>query len=221
MSDQEFKPSEALLGLNQTASELIDAIRVTRAPEETIDAVRLKLNQALALLDGHARPGPYAQAELNSSAFWNASRRDPQSLMPYSPVIGDYNPVSARFRFFEVGDQLEGHGDIPVRFVGSPGNSHGGYVAAILDEAMGLLNFMHGAGAFTGTLSVRYHRPTPILTPLHVHAEITHREGRKLHTRGELRCNGELTASSEGVFIVPQGDFPGTSGNHQAVSGSS
>jgi acyl-coenzyme A thioesterase PaaI-like protein len=56
----------------------------------------------------------------------------------------------------------------------------------------------------TGTMSVRYHRPTPIERELSLAAEMLQREGRKIRARAEIRCDGEVTASAEGVFIRPR-----------------
>jgi acyl-CoA thioesterase FadM len=60
---------------------------------------------------------------------------------------------------------------------------------------------VHGVGAFTGTLTVRYERPTPLAKPLEMVAWVDRMEGRKVHTQGELRHDGAVTARAEGVFV--------------------
>ena len=58
----------------------------------------------------------------------------------------------------------------------------------------------------TGTLTIRYRRPTPLLAPLELAARNTGREGRKIFTWGGIYYQGELTAEAEGIFIeVPPG----------------
>jgi hypothetical protein len=53
----------------------------------------------------------------------------------------------------------------------------------------------------TGTLTIAYRRPTPLLAPLVLAARHTGREGRKVFAWGGLYHEGELTAEAEGVFI--------------------
>ena len=53
----------------------------------------------------------------------------------------------------------------------------------------------------TGTLTVRYRRPTPLLAPLELAARHTGREGRKVYAWGGIYHQGELTAEADGVFI--------------------
>jgi acyl-CoA thioesterase FadM len=60
---------------------------------------------------------------------------------------------------------------------------------------------INGVGAFTGTLSVRYERPTPLGEAIEMEAWIERTEGRKVFARGEMRHQGAVTARAEGVFI--------------------
>jgi acyl-coenzyme A thioesterase PaaI-like protein len=91
-----------------------------------------------------------------------------------------------------------------VRFVGAPQTVHGGIVAAVLDEIMGLTNYLNGAGSFTGEMTVRFHRPTPIETDLELLGETVSVEGRKVRSRAEIRVEGELCASAHALFIRPR-----------------
>ena len=54
----------------------------------------------------------------------------------------------------------------------------------------------------TGTLTIRYRRPTPLLAPLELAARHTGQEGRKVFAWGGLYHEGELTAEAEGIFIL-------------------
>ena len=83
---------------------------------------------------------------------------------------------------------------------------HGGVVAELFDELLGLANIAVGEGAMTGTLKIRYNRPTPLLAPLELVARNTGRDGRKVFAWGGIYHDGELTAEAEGIFIdVMQG----------------
>ena len=54
----------------------------------------------------------------------------------------------------------------------------------------------------TGTLEVRYRRPTPLHTDLRFDATLDRRDGRKLFTSGRLYAGDELTAEAKGLFIT-------------------
>lgn len=196
----------ALDRTSESCARLADALRVSDAPDAVLDDVRACIESATELLRAHARPGPHSQSVLDhtTAEFFSAHLLDPQEVMPFSPVIGRLNPVSPRLEFHAVGNRIEGRGVFPVRFVGAPQTVHGGMVATALDELMGLVNFLNGAGAFTGTMIVRYHRPTPIERELTFLGEMVEADGRKVKSRAEIRCDGELTASAEGLFIRPR-----------------
>jgi len=189
-----------------SCARLADALRVSDAPEEVLAAVREMIDRAATLLEAHERPGPHSQSVLKPATadFFSSHLMDPHEVMPFSPVIGRLNPVSPRLEFRAVDGRIEGRGSFPVRFVGAPQTVHGGMVAMALDEIMGLVNFLNGAGAFTGTMTVRYHRPTPIERELTFSAEMLEADGRKVKSRAEIRCDGEITASAEGLFIRPR-----------------
>ena len=46
-----------------------------------------------------------------------------------------------------------------------------------------------------------YHRKTPLNTPVEMWAVNEKQDGRKLLCVAEMRVNGEVTASAEGLFI--------------------
>jgi hypothetical protein len=54
----------------------------------------------------------------------------------------------------------------------------------------------------TGTLTIRYRKPTPLRTDLRVEARCLGRDGRKVRTWGGIFHRDVLTAEAEGVFIV-------------------
>ena len=86
-------------------------------------------------------------------------------------------------------------------YEGPPTCVHGGVIAELFDEMLGLSNILVGLGAMTGTLTIRYRRPTPLLAPLELAARHTGSEGRKVFAWGGIYHEGELTAEAEGIFI--------------------
>ena len=97
--------------------------------------------------------------------------------------------------------EIRGRVTFDYPYEGPPTCVHGGVIAELFDELLGLSNILVGLGAMTGTLTIAYRRPTPLLAPLELAARHTGKEGRKVFAWGGLYHEGELTAEAEGVFI--------------------
>ena len=59
-----------------------------------------------------------------------------------------------------------------------------------------------GQPGMTGTLTIRYRKPTPLDTDLRFEATVQRVEGRKIFAEGRLYAGDVLTAEAEGVFIA-------------------
>jgi hypothetical protein len=130
----------------------------------------------------------------------------PQDIFPTSPVIGFANPVAPPVEVWAVegengGREVRGRVTLGYAYEGPPTCVHGGVIAELFDELLGMANILAGQGAMTGTLTIRYRRPTPLLAPLQLAARHTGKEGRKVFAWGGIYAQGELTAEAEGVFI--------------------
>jgi acyl-coenzyme A thioesterase PaaI-like protein len=84
---------------------------------------------------------------------------------------------------------------------GSPARVHGGAVASVLDEALGMAATVAGASGMTAEITVRFRAGTPYGVPVDVSARFTHREGRKGWATGEMRADGVITAEATALFI--------------------
>jgi len=89
-------------------------------------------------------------------------------------------------------------------YEGPPGGIHGGFVAAIFDQFMGVTQQIGGQPGMTGTLSVRYLVRTPIDVELRLKGWVANIERRKTFVKAEMRAGDTLTATCEGVFIRPR-----------------
>jgi acyl-coenzyme A thioesterase PaaI-like protein len=98
-----------------------------------------------------------------------------------------------------------GRAFLDAQYNGPPGMVHGGIIALLFDELLGGTNVCNGLGGFTGTLSIRYERPTWIEHELELESWVDRIEGRKVFTAGTISINGEVTARAEGIFIMTQG----------------
>ena len=97
--------------------------------------------------------------------------------------------------------EVRGRVTFGYAYEGPPTCVHGGVIAELFDELLGMSNILAGQGAMTGTLKIRYRRPTPLLAPLELAARNTGKEGRKVFAWGAIYYQGELTAEAEGIFI--------------------
>jgi hypothetical protein len=79
---------------------------------------------------------------------------------------------------------------------------HGGVIAETFDEIMGAANMVAGNAGMTGTLTIRYRKPTPLRTDLRIEARCLGRDGRKVRTWGGIFHGDLLTAEAEGIFIM-------------------
>ncbi|MEW6323477.1 MAG: PaaI family thioesterase [Acidobacteriota bacterium] len=86
---------------------------------------------------------------------------------------------------------------------GPPGQAHGGAIAAVLDEAMGAVTWMHGHKAVAGRIGVTFNQFVPLGTDTTVEAWVDQVDGRKVATRARMTDpRGQLLAESDGVFVV-------------------
>ncbi len=131
---------------------------------------------------------------------------DPQEFFPTSPVVGFANPISPPVVVESVEGGLAGMAWFDYQYEGPPACVHGGVIAMVFDEILGAAIIAAGHPAMTGTLTIRYRKPTPLRTPLRLEARCTDHQGRKVHARGAIYHEDSLTAEAEGVFIqlVPE-----------------
>ena len=87
----------------------------------------------------------------------------------------------------------------PIAYEGPPGLVHGGFLALFFDCVVQHHNCEVGLAGKTTSLTVRYLRPTPLLTPLRFTLERTVADDR-IHTTGSLSladttvCEAEVDA---------------------------
>jgi acyl-coenzyme A thioesterase PaaI-like protein len=130
----------------------------------------------------------------------------PQEFFPTSPVIGFANPVAPPVVVEAVDGELRGTAFFDYQYEGPPTCVHGGVIAMVFDEMLGAANIVARSPGMTGTLTIRYRKPTPLRTSLRLEARCLGRDGRKIRTYGAIFSGETLTAEAEGIFIelVPQ-----------------
>lgn len=188
------------------------ALRVSTVDDATRSAAAALLDQAAALLEADVHDGPHCQIGFGPPQFGEGAT--PQEYFPYSPTIGPLNPLAPPMTLEILPDRsVRGRVTLHEGYNGPPWNlAHGGVIALIFDELLGVGSIAAAGGGFTGQLTINYRKPTPILQPLELTGRLDREEGRKLFMRGELRHDGVVTADAEGIFILTAGplhDEPG------------
>jgi len=206
----------------------VDGDAVTAAPDLPINRVADAVRRIAAVTIGQPlddddlgqaalRLGTVAD-DLEEAATRSKRRRNtpgpngfpgvhPQDHFPTSPMIGFANPIAPPVDVWAVHGQdgqreLRGRVTFDYPYEGPPTCVHGGVIAELFDELLGLSNILAGLGAMTGTLTIRYRRPTPLLAPIELAARHSGSEGRKVFSWGGMYHEGQLTAEAEGVFVL-------------------
>jgi len=125
-----------------------------------------------------------------------------EDYLPRSPLVGPANPVAPPLAYEFHDDHVVAHGQFGAAYEGPPGYVHGGWVALAFDEALGMANAISGTPGMTARLTVRYRKPTPLRTRLHLHARTERVDGRRITTVATLRAGDSVTAEAEGLFVV-------------------
>jgi acyl-coenzyme A thioesterase PaaI-like protein len=134
--------------------------------------------------------------------------RQPNSQ--YCFVCGVANPVGLHLHFEQTQPgEVIAEVTLPAHFQGYPGITHGGIIAAMLDEVAGRShmvspdqpNFM-----FTARLEVRYRKNVPTLQPLRLVGTAGERKGRMAQAKSAIyNMDGVLLADADAVLVdVPQ-----------------
>jgi acyl-coenzyme A thioesterase PaaI-like protein len=105
--------------------------------------------------------------------------------------VGDYNPCFPRYTIELDDDGAHGTVEFPLSYEGPPGIVHGGFLAVFFDCVLQELNCALGLAGKTAELSLRYRRPTPLLTPLVYRAERVV-DDRRIVAHAELLLGDDL-----------------------------
>ena len=184
------EPDEAaLFAAADSARRVIDALVRTRLPAERLAQVQGLLDRAEGLLTEQTR----------GEEEWNTRR--------YNAVAGLANPIA-----IPVLPVIEGEGKVRAEFSfgqayeGPPGYAHGGAVAMVIDQLLGMANGAAGRPAMTARLTVNYRRPTVLNAPLTATGTHVGHEGRKVFAEARIEHDGQTVVDAEGLFVAPTQD---------------
>jgi uncharacterized protein (TIGR00369 family) len=166
------------------------------------------LNTELRPLLARAREAPPRVRELSRDRLEEFTLTIPtfdeigeRQLFSDSFVAGAANPMGLAAQLWRDGDVACMQVTLGKAFEGAPGRAHGGVVAALLDEVMGLMNVIHGAMALTAQLDITYLAPTPVGEPIIARAWLARQDNRKQFVEATLHASDLLVASAKALFI--------------------
>ncbi|MCZ8381041.1 PaaI family thioesterase [Mycobacterium sp. CPCC 205372] len=182
-------------GLADSVRDLVDATIRTEVDAEAVASARAQIDAATALLRSRQVDGAFG-VQITSHG----------DRMPWgNPVIGVRNPIAPPL-VIERDDSGAVRTDfhLGAAYEGPPGHVHGGVVAMVLDHVLGEVAANDPESPrFTGTISVRYRRATP-LGPLRAEGSVSRIDGIKAYATGHIADADGVTAEAEGVFILPR-----------------
>ena len=181
--------------LAEAGREVIERLVATTAPQDELKRAADLLEEASALLAG------YPQGRIYEGFAESANAGDAHAFFDHSPLQGVANPLAPPVRLEVVDGVVHGRVRFGSAYEGPPSSVHGGYVAAAFDEVLGLAQSLGGSPGMTGTLTIRYRKPTPLHTDLRFEARLDRQEGRKIFCSGELYAGELLCAEADGIFI--------------------
>lgn len=161
--------------------------------QELLGAVEAASGRADAIADHRERGG------LNRAPGWEAA------LTERSPISGRSNPLAAPLTLVVEGDRTTAHACYTRAHEGPTDHLHGGVVVGAFDELLGTAQSTSGQAGYTGTITVRMRRPTPLHVRIDYEAGVDRVEGRKIFVWGRSLLGGELLCEAEGIFIAPAG----------------
>ncbi len=149
---------------------------------------------------------PCPPVDLSGEAGWVPF--DAPSLVGESLRFVSGDPEGNRFRVRSFRD-AEQHLHARVWFGpetgGPPGHAHGGSVAAVMDEALGLAAWAAGYPIVVGNLNVSFRAMLPLQKVVTIESRVVSAEGRKVMVHGRLFSGKTVYAEGECLCITIPG----------------
>lgn len=197
MTDEEFAEEQAVYGgLTDALRRLNEVSLRTTMDHATIEEATKKVEELTALLSAEMIPGNFGVVVTTSGHVRGYG----------NSVVGTRNPIAPPLKIVQ--DRVNGGASseffLNALYEGPPGKVHGGVLALVLDQIFGEAAAAGGTPGMTGTLTLRYRKPTA-LGACSASAWVASSAGIKTIVKGELRdADGEVTVEAEGLFILPR-----------------
>ena len=177
-----------------------------RALNETVVSTDISLDTATEITEAMRQLTQRLKKEPQLTGFVDMARRKDRGsianiMSELVAMAGRSHPSAPALTWHEEPNRIVGEVVFGPAFEGPPGHAHGGWVAGILDHLMGMTHVKTGRPGMTSGLSVRYLKPTPLNTKIHVNAETTEIDERRTEVTASMRVGDTLTATAEAIFV--------------------
>lgn len=85
---------------------------------------------------------------------------------------------------------------------GPPGHAHGGSIAAVLDEVLGLAAWAAGYAIVVGRLNIHFQKLLPLQTVVEVRSRVVSAEGRKVMVHGGIHGPGDIVYAEADCLCI-------------------
>lgn len=124
----------------------------------------------------------------------------------YSPFIHNFHQEKNLIAYYDEDNQQFFLKFTPDKKVeGPPNHVHGGYLASILDEAMGAIMFLSGYFGLTNHFEITYKKPVPLYKTHYIRSTIEKVEKRKIYIESKVYSENTTYTISKAIFF--QFDF--------------
>ena len=128
------------------------------------------------------------------------------AYMEQSPIRGHLNPVAPPLEIERTTRAdgtaiMVGRTQLGLAYEGPPHGVHGGWVAALFDEMLGVVQGLAGTQGVTAVLTVKFRHVTPVNEDLRFESWVHQQRGRRLVAKATCHAGDTLTADAEGIFI--------------------
>ncbi len=183
-------------GVSDAVRRLIAALVATSAPADVLDDARDRIAAVAHSLQPFAARSRYdASAGLTFTPGSTA-------VFEHHPFLGPSNPMAPPVEIVRGAERVTATLTFDLRHEGMPGYAHGGWIAAVFDQVLAVAAAsLAGRPAMTGTMTIRFVRPTPIDTLLSYVATAEISGARTVRVEAELLAGTDVCARAEGIMV--------------------
>jgi acyl-coenzyme A thioesterase PaaI-like protein len=191
----------ALGSLTDVVRRLVALTVSTAASSEVLFQVSSELDLLADRLEAEMPSVPFPRF-MGREPRMPLNGSDMESVMPFDPVVGRFNPLALPVRLDIDPPRALGYATFTTPYEGAPGCVHGACIAGAFDLVLTAANLVAGAAGPTVRLALRFRRPTLLGQEAVFEAQVDKRTERRIHTTGRLLQNGEVAVEAQGEFAT-------------------
>lgn len=166
-------------------------------------AAALELTKRLRQLLLGSRRERWYEGSANTAAVGPDGKSE---YLNHSPIRGTLNPGAPPLKIETVTREdgtraILGRVRLGPVHEGPPHGAHGGWIAALFDEVLGVTQTLEGVVGVTAILEVKYRSITPIDEDLQFLGWVEEKRRRRFIAKATCQVGDRVTAEAKGIFI--------------------